>query len=149
MKNELTFILATLLAVPALAEPTDPLEEDIRRALPPPAQVEAMAPTLDAAFAALLGIDVGPMLDAADPDRRHPEHGRPGRTLREVGRRDNPHFEQRLRGSIRGATADTARMMGALAATAPALVHSLREMERALDRSIGEYERRRPPPDED
>jgi hypothetical protein len=132
-------------AAPALAaEPYDDrLEEEIRRAIPPSEQVEAMAPAMDAMVGALLGVDVGPIMDATDPFRRRYDHGRRGRTLGALGARDDPYFEQRIRGSIYGATADMGRMVDAVGAAAPALARSLREVERAMDHAIEDYERRR------
>ena len=143
---------AAALAAPAVAQPSasaDEIEERIVRALPEPEQVEAMAPVLDRMLGALLTIDVGPIIDAADPMRRRPGYGRPGRTLGELGRRDDPYFEERLRSSIYDSTADMSRMMGAFAAAAPALARSLREMERAMGAAIEDYHRRRGDSDPD
>ena len=143
---------ATALAAPApaFAQPSeDPLADDIVGAIPPAEEVEAMAPALDRTVGALLEVDVGPIIDAADPWRRHPGYGRPGRTLGALGRRDDPYFEERLRGSIYGATADIGRMMGAFAAAAPALARSLREAERAMGAAIDDYHRRRGDPRDD
>jgi hypothetical protein len=135
---------AAAATAPALGQPApDPLEDEIVRAIPPQEEVEAMAPALDGMVGALLNVDVGPILDAADPYRRRPGYGRPGRTLGELGRRDDPYFEDRLRSSIYGATSDMSRMMGAFAAAAPGLAHSVREMERAMDAAIDDYHRRR------
>ena len=136
---------ATALAAPALAQgqrPVDPIEEEIVRAIPDPAQVEAIAPALDRMLGALLAIDIGPIIDAADPYRRGPDYGRPGRTLVALGSRDDPYFEDRLRSSIYEVTADTGRMMGAFATAAPALARSLREMQAALGAAIEDYHRR-------
>ena len=135
---------ATAFAVPAAAQdrpPVDPLEDEIVRAIPDAAQVEAMAPALDRMLRAMMTIDVGPIIDAADPNRRRPDYGRPGRTLGALGSRDDPHFEERLRSSVYDATEKTGRMMGAFAAAAPALARSLREMQNALGAVIEDYER--------
>ena len=150
MRHVMSFTAGLALAAsPALAQPADPIEDDIQGALPPPEQIEAMAPALDRALGALLEVDVGPIIDAADPNRRRADHGRPGRTLGALGRRDDPYFEDRLRASVHGATADTARMMAAFAAMTPALARSLRELERAVEGAIDTYERGRgrPPGD--
>jgi len=136
---------AAALAAPALAQPSppvDPIEEDIVRAIPDRQQVEAMAPLLDAMLGAFLAVDIGPIIDAADPHRRHPDYGRPGRTLGALGSRDDPEFEDRLRSNIYRSTEDMSRMMGAFAAAAPALARSLREMENALGAAIDDYHRR-------
>lgn len=139
MPRYLIAAAAAALSAPAVAQPADPLEEDIRRAIPPAEQVEAMAPALDRAVGALLDVEVGPLIDAVDPYRRHPDYGRRGRTLGELGRRDDPYFEERLRSSIYGTTEGMSRVMDSLAASAPALARSVRELERAMDIALGAY----------
>jgi hypothetical protein len=136
---------AAALAVPAAAQPSasaDEIERDIVRALPQPEQIEAMAAALDRLLGALLTIDVGPIIDAADPYRRGRDYGRPGRPLGALGGRDDPDFEGRLRSSIYDATADMGRMMGAFETAAPALARSLVQMRDALGAAIEDYERR-------
>src|SRR6187551_3830546 len=94
---------AVSLATPAAAQPPagpDPLEQEIVRAIPDPAEIEAMAPALDRSMQALMNLDVGPIIDAADPYHRRPGYGAPGRTLREMGRRDDPQFEERMRSTL-------------------------------------------------
>jgi len=162
MHKLLTALAAAALAMPAAgqAPAPDPLEDErdrswvhaaddpaaaIARVIPPAGQVEAMAPALDRMLGALLHVDVGPILDAADPWRRGPDYGRPGRTLSDLARRDDPYFEERLRGSIYGATSDMARMMDGFAAAAPGIARAAREMERAIDAAADEYRRGRGP----
>ena len=133
---------AAALALPAAAQPQpydDPLADEIVRAIPPAEQIEAMAPALDRMIGALMNVEVGPLIDAVDPYRRGPDYGRPGRTLGELGRRDDPHFEERVRSSLYGSTQQMGRMTGALAAAAPALARALREMERAMGAAADEY----------
>lgn len=134
---------ALFLAAPAAAQP-DPvfdaeLDARIAASIPPSEEVEAMAPAIDRMTGALLDLDVGPVLDAADPWRRG--YGPRGRTLREIARRDDPGFEHRLRGSIYGTTAGIARMMDAIAVAAPAMRRSLSRMEWEMARAL-----REPPP---
>ena len=136
---------STAFAGPSFAQgpaPADPLEEEIVRAIPQPEQIEAMAPALDRILGALLTVDVGPIVDAADPNRRRPDYGRPGRTLGALGSRDDPYFEDRLRSDLYGATADMGRMMGGFAAAAPSLARAMRTMEAALGAAVDDYHRR-------
>ena len=114
--------------------------------LPRGHEIEAMAPAIDRAADALLELDVGPLIDAADPWRRRPyvRH----RTLRDIARRDDPYFEHRLRGRIYGSTAAMARMMDAFSAAEPALRRSIIDMERSLDLALRDVRRPPPPPRE-
>ncbi len=133
---------AAFLAGPAAAqEPIfdEDMDARIARSIPPAAEVEAMAPVIDGMTGAMLDLDVGPIIDAADPYRRYSY--RRGRTLRDIARRDDPYFDRRLRASIYGATADMARMMDAIAVAAPAMRRSLAQMEAGMARAL-----RAPPP---
>ena len=135
------------LATPAAAQPqasAEEIEERIVRAIPEPEQVEAMAPALDRLLGALLTIDVGPIIDAADPYRRGRDYGRSGRTLGALGSRDDPYFEERLRSSVYDATAQTGRMVGAFARAAPALAASVRAVQDALDAAVEDFHRGAP-----
>ena len=144
--------LLILLGIAAIAAPVaaqtpvfdESLDRDIAEAIPPAEEVEALAPVMDGMVGALLDVEVGPLLDAADPYRRRYDHGVPGRTLGDLAARDDPQFEQRMRSSIYGVTSDMGRMMQAVAVAAPAMRRSLREFERGIEGAIDDYERRRP-----
>lgn len=147
MRKLLFLIGAAALAAPVAAQAPvfdDSLDDEIVAAIPPAEEVEAMAPAMDAMAGALLNVDVGPLLDAADPTRRRYDHGMPGRTLGRIAGRDDPYFEERMRSSIYGVTSDMGRMMEALAVATPAMRRSLREFERGIEGAIDDYERRRP-----
>lgn len=136
---------AMFAANPALAQ-DDPIFDDepygeVEDALPQGEDIEAIAPAIDGAADALLDVDVGPMIDAVDPYRRHGWRGR--RTLGDLARRDDPYFDVKLRDSIYGTTAELGRMMDAVATAAPAMRRSLYEMERAIDRAAQDYRTRR------
>jgi hypothetical protein len=147
MRKLLTAVAAAAAfsATPALAQ-DDPVFDDepyaeFEDALPPGEEIADMAPALDGAAGALLEVDVGPMIDAFDPYRRHRWRGR--RTLGDLARRDDPYFELRLRDSIYGTTAEMARMMDAITAATPAMRRSLYDFERAIDRAVQDYRYRR------
>ena len=135
MRIALALAAAALLAAPAAAQPEPrPLDErDIRAALPGPGEIREMTGAMDRMIDALLTIDVGPIMDAADPQRRNPDHGRPGRTLGDLGRRDDPYFDQRVRAGVHGAAEGLEQMVGAFATVAPQLQRSIEEMSRSIE----------------
>ena len=139
MRKAMTAIAFAMLAVPAAAQ--DRAADTARRAGD---AVESIAPAIDGAADAMLDLDVGPIIDAADPYRR--PYARSHRTLREIGRRNDPYFEHRLRGQIYGTTAAMARMMDAIAAAEPAMRRSFFEMERGIAEAVRAAPRRRLPP---
>jgi hypothetical protein len=112
---------AAFAAAPAAAQ--DREADTIRGAA---GAIQEAAPAIDRAADAMLNLDIGPLLDAAKPYgppiRRH-------RTLREMAHRSDPYFEQHMRESIYGTSARASRVLGALAASEPALRQSLRQME--------------------
>ena len=130
---------STLIALPAAAQPP--------RHAPPPRpsdQIRSYAPAVDRATDALLDIDLGPLLDAVDPYRRHGP-----RTLRDMARRDDPDFDRRLRASIYGNAAAMGRVADAIAAAEPALRQAADQIERGMAGAIDAAEGPPPLPDDD
>jgi len=145
MRLYLVAVAAAFFTVaPAVAAQPDHWEDDsyleaeagFGAALPSGEDVTAMAPAIDRMTGALLDVDVGPIMDAADPRRRNAWRGR--RTLRDMAGRDDPYFDARLRGSIYEGAAQMGALLDAFAAAAPAMRHSLREMEREIDRAVAD-----------
>jgi hypothetical protein len=118
---------AALFAAPSTAQ--DRAADSVRGAAD---AIEQAAPAIDRAADAMLDLDVGPMLDAADPYGPRGRH----RTLREIAGRNDPGFERRMHRSIYATTAGLARMMDAIAAAEPGMRRSLHEMERAIGTAI-------------
>jgi hypothetical protein len=140
-------------AVAALAGPasaqrvfTPGAEEDFVRAIPPAAQVEAMGEAMDRVLGAVLDMPIGPLveaIDAADPEGRRYRRDHPrDSTVRDMARRDDPYFEERLRDSLQRNSADMGRAMEQIAIAAPALRRALAEMERSVERSMDESRER-------
>ncbi len=137
MRMILLAVTALAMTAPAAAQAPSPRGDEAR----------AMAPAIAGAADAMLELDVSPLLDAADPWRRHPRAGR--RTLRDIARRDDPYFDHRLRAQIYGTTAAIAGMIDAFAAAEPALRRSMIEMERNVDVAVRNARRHLPPPEVD
>ena len=91
--------------------------------------VRQAAPMVDRSVDRALDLDVGPLLDALHP------YAAPGRrmTLREMGRRDDPDFEAKLRRSIYRGSARASATLDAMATAAPSIRQSLRQMEARMD----------------
>ncbi len=135
MRVAFALAAAALLAAPAAAQPEPrPFDErDVRAALPSPGEIRDMGVAMDRMIGALMTIDVGPIMDAADLQRRNPDYGRPGRTLGDMGRRDDPYFDQRVRAGVHGAAEGLEQMVGAFATVAPQLQRSIEEMSRSIE----------------
>ena len=135
MRPLLLVAASTMLAAPAAAQPP--------RGAPPPRpsdEIRSYAPAVDRATDALLNLDLGPLLDAVDPYRRHGPH-----TLRDMARRDDPDFDRRLRASIYGNAAAMGRVADAVAAAEPALRQAADQIQRGMAAAIDSAEAPPPP----
>jgi hypothetical protein len=125
------------LAAPALAQPYDPRDEDIVRALPHPGEIEAVGETVGDVTDAIMDVDVGPVVDAIDRGRGYPPRRYRDRTLGDIASRDDPYVRERMRDQIGAATAGVAVATRELAILTPILRQSLetaiRRMEDAMD----------------
>jgi hypothetical protein len=139
MRRMLIALAATaFIALPASAQPPRPSEK-----------IQEYAPAVDRTADALLNLDLGPILDAADPYRRHHR-----RTLRDMARRDDPDFERRMHATIYGTAATMGRAADAFAAAEPALRRSIAQFEHDMAAAMaappppprGHSEDRPPPP---
>lgn len=129
--------LAAAAPVAAQAPSYDPRADvEFGESLPDRREISEMGVTLDRMLGAFLRVDMGPILDATDPLRRNPDHGRRGRTLGALGGQDDPYFEQRLRASVRGATIGTGQAIEEMRVAAPAIRRSLEAMERSIGAAV-------------
>jgi hypothetical protein len=150
MRLILAGVTAAVLALTAPASAqrvfTPEAEEDLVRAIPPAAEVEAVGETMDRVLGAVLDMPIGPLvdaIDAADPEARRDRRRTPrDETVRDMASRDDPHFEERLRDSLARNSANMGRAMEQIAIAAPALRRALGEVERSVERSIEESRER-------
>lgn len=132
---------AAMVALPATAQhrAAPPREEQALRG--GAEAVRQAAPMLDRSTDRALDLDIGPLLDALQPYSARGRH----MTLREMGRRDDPDFDAKLRGSIYRGSARAAATLDAMATAAPSIRQSLRQMEAAIAGAVDAAERPLPP----
>ena len=125
-----------LLAAPATAQPRE--EQALRGGAE---AVRQATPMVDRSVDSALELDIGPLLDALHP------YGPRGRrmTLRELGRRDDPDFDRKVRTSIYRGGARAAATLDAMATAAPSIRRSLRELEATIGTALTEAGRPLPP----
>jgi hypothetical protein len=149
MRKLLIGLAALSLAGPASAQQvfTPEMDDELVRAIPPAEEVEQVGEAMDRVAGAVLNVPIGPLvdaIDAANPERRRSRRQYPReRTLGDLASRDDPYFEDRLRDSIYGVTANMGVMMEQIAIATPAMRRALGEMERSVDRAIRDAEIRR------
>jgi hypothetical protein len=122
---------ALVIAGPAAAQQAagTAVDEEIVRNLPSQEEFDRMGESMSRLVGALLNIQVGPIVEAVDPGRRLSRAERE-RTLGEMATRDDPYFEQRMRGSVGAVTANMGTMVRQLAVATPALRRALEQVQR-------------------
>ena len=124
-----------LVASPALAQtqpaPAKPSAEF--PALTDPATADKLARMMQAMSQAFLNLPVGE-IEAAAAGRVVTPADR-SRTLREVGRRENPNFEQDLQRDLAASGPMMQASMKAMAAALPAMMKGLSEARRELEKA--------------
>jgi hypothetical protein len=154
MRRILIGAAALALAGPAAAHPVppgdpraDPRDREIVRAIPNPAEVEAMGETIDRVVGAVMDVPVGPLIDAidaADPEgRRDRRRYRRDERLGDVASGGDPYFEERLSDQIRGVTAGMGVMAEQLAVIAPEMRRAMDRAERDIARAMDDARARR------
>ncbi len=139
MRRLLIGIAAIALAGPAVAQPVPDPDEEIRRSIPHPEEIEAVGEVLDRTVGAVLDIPIGPPVDAIDatdpegrPYRRYGRHDR----VRDVAGGGDPYFEERLRDQIHGVTLGMGVMAEQLGVIAPEMRRALEQVERDVARAM-------------
>jgi hypothetical protein len=140
MRVGLMILPFALIAGPALGQtkpaPAEPaIPPAIPQVLSDPATADRLAGMMQALSKAFLNLPVGEVEAAAQGRAVTPADR--NRTLREVGRKDNPNFERDLQATLAGSRATMQASMKALAAALPAMMKGLanagREMEKAAE----------------
>jgi hypothetical protein len=125
-----------MIATPALSQtkPAAPAQTiTVPQALSDPATAEKLTRMMQSLSQAFLNMPVGEIEAAAQ--------GRPvtpaerSRTLREIGRRDDPNFEQNLQRDLAAARPMMQATMKAFVAALPAMMKGMREAGRELEKA--------------
>ncbi len=138
MRFCLLMVPAALMASPALGQAksasTPPAETIvIPQALSDPATAEKLSRMMQSLSQAFLNMPVGE-IEAAAQGRPVTQADR-GRTLREVGRRDDPNFEQNLRRDLAGSSAAMQATMKAFVTALPSMMKGMSEAGRELEKA--------------
>lgn len=131
----ITAVAAALLATPAIAQPPKPERPsaaDAARLLGNPAVQDSAARALTQLAGIVLDTRVGP-LAALDPDADI----RPGDTLRDLKRRDDPRYEQHLYRDTKRALGEAGAVAGGVAAQSEELRRTAARLHDALAPLIG------------
>jgi hypothetical protein len=133
------FLPATLVAAPALAQTPAPPPSAIELVLADPATADRVAGAMHGLSKALLNLPVGEVEAAID--------GRPAtaadkqRTVRDIGRANDPDFERSLDRQIAGSRVALRSGMQAIAKAVPAMTRAISDMSREMEQVLGNLPR--------
>jgi hypothetical protein len=152
LRKFLITVAVLAIAAPAAAQQAadTAVDEEIVRNLPSQEEFDRMGDAMGRIVGALLNIPVGPIVEAVDPGRRLSRAERE-RTLGQMATRDDPHFEERMRGSVGAVTSNMSTMVRQLAVATPALRRALEQVQRdvaAATRDIPSARTETPPAEE-
>ncbi len=126
-----------VMASPALAQSPAPAAPPATITVPPeltdPAMADKLGRMMHAMSQAFLNLPVGE-LEAAMEGRRATRADR-RRTLRDVGREDDPNFERNIERTLAESRAGMQASMRALAAALPGMIKGLSEASRELEKA--------------
>lgn len=137
----LTILLGAAPLLMAAAAPPAPEPSaadavgEIQRALDDPRTEQKFSAMARSLTDALLNLPVGELAAAAAADGRTPTAADRKLTVRDIARRDDPGFEEKLRGQVDGSGPAIRKSMKSLSAALPALVKSFKEAGAAIERA--------------
>src|SRR3954454_20264711 len=136
MRTALALLAAATLAAPAAAQsPARQPAPDVQRALTDPAIADKLTNVMQALSKAFLDLPVGPVEAAVDG--RAPTPAERNLTVRDLGRRDDPNFDRNLQRQIAQSKPMIQGSMKALSEALPALMRSMDDAGKAIDRAAG------------
>lgn len=141
MRIPLILVPLLLCASPALAQTAPPVPapapqqapQDMQRVLNDPAMADKLASVMQALSKAFLDLPVGQVQAALEGRKATPAEKE--RTVRDMGRRDDPDFDRNFRAQIANSKPMIEQGMKALSQALPAMMKSMGEAGKALDRA--------------
>jgi len=124
-------LAAAALALPAAVQAKPHSDAPIADTLPPPQVIDRGAVALDRVIDGLLQVDVGPVANAIDPTRPHGP-----KTLGDMGRKNDPYFDQRVHRSVGELADGMIAMEYRMHRLEPALRHTIEDATRNIQNAL-------------
>jgi hypothetical protein len=134
MRKSLILLPLLACASPALAQQAPEPALEAQRVLGDPAMVDRLADMMEGVSKAVLDLPLGEVQAAVEG--RKPTAADRKLTVRELGRREDPNFERDLQRQIADARPMIQASQKALADALPAVMKSLDEAGKALERAV-------------
>jgi hypothetical protein len=131
MNKSLLFIPLLLIAAPAVAQPVPP---QLPPELTDPATTQKLTNAMQALSQAFLDVRVGEVRAALEGRPATPSERR--MTVRDMARRDDPDFDRHMQQQIANVGPMMQRSMNALNQALPAVMQSLTEAQKSIERAV-------------
>ena len=131
MNKSLLFIPLLLIAAPAVAQPVPP---QLPPELTDPATTQKLTNAMQALSRAFLDVRVGEVRAALEGRPATPSERR--MTVRDMARRDDPDFDRHMQQQIANVGPMMQRSMNALNQALPAVIQSLTEAQKSIERAV-------------
>jgi hypothetical protein len=131
MNKSLLFIPLLLIAAPAVAQPVPP---QLPPELTDPATTQKLTNAMQALSRAFLDVRVGEVRAALEGRPATPSERR--MTVRDMARRDDPDFDRHMQQQIANVGPMMQRSMNALNQALPAVMQSLTEAQKSIERAV-------------
>ena len=131
MDKSLLFVPLLLIATPAMAQPAPP---QLPPELTDPATTQKLTNAMQALSRAFLDVRVGEVRAALEGRPATPSERR--MTVRDMARRDDPDFDRRMEQQIANVGPMMQRSMNALNEALPAVMQSLTEAQKSIERAV-------------
>jgi hypothetical protein len=131
MRKILILVPALLGSTPALAQPAPP---QLPPELTDPATIHQLAGALDQLSRALMNVRIGEAKAALEGRDATPQER--NMTVGDYARRNDPNFDSHMHQQIASVEPQLQRGAKAVNRALPALMHSLDDAERAVDRAV-------------
>jgi hypothetical protein len=134
MRKSLILLPLLACASPALAQQAPEPALEAQRVLGDPAMADRLADMMEGVSKAVLDLPLGEVQAAVEGRKATPADRK--LTVRELGRRDDPNFERDLQRRVADARPMIQASQKALADALPAVMKSLDEAGKALERAV-------------
>jgi hypothetical protein len=131
MNKSLLFVPLLLIAAPAVGQPAPP---QLPPELTDPATTQKLTNAMQALSRAFLDVRVGEVRAALEGRPATPSERR--MTVRDMARRDDPDFDRHMQQQIANVGPMMQRSMNALNQALPAVIQSLTEAQKSIERAV-------------
>lgn len=137
MRHSMIALALLGVATPAAAQPHSDSDDILAETLPPQEEIDRTANRLHRVLDVLMDVQVGPIVEAIDPDAARDPYRR-GQTLGEMAARDDPYYRERMHDSVGAVTAGMSDLLMRLARVAPVIERSVEDMQNDIDEALDE-----------